>query len=217
MCWCCPMCRATRCCRPYAAGNLQGVTPSFGTWATTDHMMGIALGFRDRALARGAVRRLPRACRRLCFLRGDVALLRHERHDLFFRGLAHSAWPRRRRHNPGRAIRAARRISGESENVRRRALGRAQHDAIHGRHLSGRLVFGISRLALFCSTPTFRSRCWPPASWARCFTAAGVGGASRVSTSLAFSCSAAIFLGCRRFSTWATTSTGSTRRSCSAR
>jgi DHA2 family multidrug resistance protein len=30
---------------PYAAGNLQGVTPSFGTWATTDHMMGIALGF----------------------------------------------------------------------------------------------------------------------------------------------------------------------------
>jgi len=30
---------------PYAAGNLQGVTPSFGTWATTDHMVGIALGF----------------------------------------------------------------------------------------------------------------------------------------------------------------------------
>ncbi len=30
---------------PYAAGNLQGVAPSFGTWATTDHMIGIALGF----------------------------------------------------------------------------------------------------------------------------------------------------------------------------
>ena len=30
---------------PYAAGGLQGVTPSFGTWATTDHMMGIGLGF----------------------------------------------------------------------------------------------------------------------------------------------------------------------------
>jgi DHA2 family multidrug resistance protein len=30
---------------PYAASNLQGVTPSFGTWATTDHMIGIALGF----------------------------------------------------------------------------------------------------------------------------------------------------------------------------
>ena len=30
---------------PYAAGNLQGVTPSFGTWATTDHMVGLALGF----------------------------------------------------------------------------------------------------------------------------------------------------------------------------
>lgn len=29
---------------PYAAANLQGVTPSFGTWATTDHMIGIALG-----------------------------------------------------------------------------------------------------------------------------------------------------------------------------
>lgn len=29
---------------PYAAGSLQGVTPSFGTWATTDHMMGIVLG-----------------------------------------------------------------------------------------------------------------------------------------------------------------------------
>jgi len=29
---------------PYAAGNLAGVTPSFGTWATTDHMIGIALG-----------------------------------------------------------------------------------------------------------------------------------------------------------------------------
>ena len=75
--------------------------------------------------------------------------MRHERHDLFFRGVAHSAWARRRRHNPGRTIGAARRISGESENVRRRALGRAQHDAIHGRHLSRRLVFGISRLALF--------------------------------------------------------------------
>lgn len=30
---------------PYAAGGLQGVTPSFGTWATTDHMIGICLGF----------------------------------------------------------------------------------------------------------------------------------------------------------------------------
>lgn len=30
---------------PYAAGNFQGVTPSFGTWATTDHMIGLALGF----------------------------------------------------------------------------------------------------------------------------------------------------------------------------
>jgi DHA2 family multidrug resistance protein len=29
---------------PYAAGNLAGVSPSFGTWATTDHMIGIALG-----------------------------------------------------------------------------------------------------------------------------------------------------------------------------
>jgi DHA2 family multidrug resistance protein len=29
---------------PYAAGSLQGVTPSFGAWATTDHMMGIVLG-----------------------------------------------------------------------------------------------------------------------------------------------------------------------------
>jgi len=29
---------------PYAAGSLQGVTPSFGTWGTTDHMMGIVLG-----------------------------------------------------------------------------------------------------------------------------------------------------------------------------
>jgi DHA2 family multidrug resistance protein len=30
---------------PYAAANLNAVTPSFGTWATTDHMIGIALGF----------------------------------------------------------------------------------------------------------------------------------------------------------------------------
>src|SRR6202795_4303769 len=30
---------------PYAAANLQGVTPSFGTWATTDHMIGLCLGF----------------------------------------------------------------------------------------------------------------------------------------------------------------------------
>jgi MFS transporter, DHA2 family, multidrug resistance protein len=30
---------------PYAAANLQGVTASFGTWATTDHMIGLALGF----------------------------------------------------------------------------------------------------------------------------------------------------------------------------
>ena len=29
---------------PYAAGNFQGVTPSFGTWATSDHMVGLALG-----------------------------------------------------------------------------------------------------------------------------------------------------------------------------
>lgn len=28
----------------YAAGDLQGVTLSFGTWATTDHIMGIVLG-----------------------------------------------------------------------------------------------------------------------------------------------------------------------------
>jgi DHA2 family multidrug resistance protein len=28
---------------PYAAGSLEGVTPSYGTWATTDHMVGIAL------------------------------------------------------------------------------------------------------------------------------------------------------------------------------
>jgi MFS transporter, DHA2 family, multidrug resistance protein len=30
---------------PYAAGDLQGVTPSFGSWGTTDHMIGLALGF----------------------------------------------------------------------------------------------------------------------------------------------------------------------------
>jgi DHA2 family multidrug resistance protein len=30
---------------PYAADNLQGVTPSFGTWATTDHMIGLALAY----------------------------------------------------------------------------------------------------------------------------------------------------------------------------
>jgi DHA2 family multidrug resistance protein len=29
---------------PYAAGSLQGVNPSFGSWGTTDHMIGIALG-----------------------------------------------------------------------------------------------------------------------------------------------------------------------------
>jgi MFS transporter, DHA2 family, multidrug resistance protein len=29
---------------PYAAGSLGGVTPSFGTWGTTDHLMGVALG-----------------------------------------------------------------------------------------------------------------------------------------------------------------------------
>ena len=29
---------------PYAAGSLQGVTPSFGTWGTTDAMMGIVWG-----------------------------------------------------------------------------------------------------------------------------------------------------------------------------
>ncbi len=37
---------------PYAAGSLQGVTPSFGTWGTTDHMAGIVLGLPiARALA----------------------------------------------------------------------------------------------------------------------------------------------------------------------
>ncbi len=30
---------------PYAAANLGGVTPSFGTWATTNHLIGLALGF----------------------------------------------------------------------------------------------------------------------------------------------------------------------------
>ncbi|MGB6174761.1 MAG: MFS transporter [Methylocella sp.] len=30
---------------PYAAGDFQGVTPSFGTWGTTDHMIGLCLGF----------------------------------------------------------------------------------------------------------------------------------------------------------------------------
>jgi len=34
---------------PSAAGDLQGVTPSFAVWAATDHMIGVALGF---ALAR---------------------------------------------------------------------------------------------------------------------------------------------------------------------
>jgi len=29
---------------PYAAGSLGGVTPSFGTWGTTDHMIGIVMG-----------------------------------------------------------------------------------------------------------------------------------------------------------------------------
>ena len=29
---------------PYAAGGLGGVTPSFASWATTDHLMGVALG-----------------------------------------------------------------------------------------------------------------------------------------------------------------------------
>lgn len=29
---------------PYVAGSLGGVTPSFGSWATTDHMVGLALG-----------------------------------------------------------------------------------------------------------------------------------------------------------------------------
>ncbi len=29
---------------PNAAGSLQGVNPSFGTWGTTDHMMGVVLG-----------------------------------------------------------------------------------------------------------------------------------------------------------------------------
>jgi len=37
---------------PYAAGSLQGVNPSFGTWGTTHHMMGIVLGLPiARALA----------------------------------------------------------------------------------------------------------------------------------------------------------------------
>jgi MFS transporter, DHA2 family, multidrug resistance protein len=30
---------------PYAAGDLQGVTPSFGTWGATDYLIGLALGF----------------------------------------------------------------------------------------------------------------------------------------------------------------------------
>ena len=30
---------------PYVAGDLQGVTPSFGTWGTTDYMIGLGLGF----------------------------------------------------------------------------------------------------------------------------------------------------------------------------
>src|ERR1700730_3285588 len=30
---------------PYAAANLQGVTPSFGTWGATDYQIGLALGF----------------------------------------------------------------------------------------------------------------------------------------------------------------------------
>jgi DHA2 family multidrug resistance protein len=30
---------------PHAAAELQGVTPSSGTWATADHMIGLALGF----------------------------------------------------------------------------------------------------------------------------------------------------------------------------
>jgi MFS transporter, DHA2 family, multidrug resistance protein len=30
---------------PYAAASLQGVTAGFGTWATTDHLIGLALGF----------------------------------------------------------------------------------------------------------------------------------------------------------------------------
>ncbi|WP_036284896.1 MFS transporter [Methylocystis sp. ATCC 49242] len=29
---------------PYVSGDLGGVTPSFGTWGTTDHMMGIVMG-----------------------------------------------------------------------------------------------------------------------------------------------------------------------------
>jgi MFS transporter, DHA2 family, multidrug resistance protein len=30
---------------PYAAVDLQGVTPSFGTWGATDYLIGLALGF----------------------------------------------------------------------------------------------------------------------------------------------------------------------------
>ncbi|HTV32669.1 MAG TPA: MFS transporter [Methylocella sp.] len=30
---------------PYVAGNLQGVTPSFASWGSTDHLIGISLGF----------------------------------------------------------------------------------------------------------------------------------------------------------------------------
>jgi MFS transporter, DHA2 family, multidrug resistance protein len=30
---------------PYAAASLQGVTPSFGAWGTTDYMIGLCLGF----------------------------------------------------------------------------------------------------------------------------------------------------------------------------
>ena len=133
---------------PYAAGNLQGVTPSFGTWATTDHMMGIALGFviaRWLAARFGDYRVLVAAYVFYAAMSLSCAM---SDTIYFFVASRILLGPRRRRHNPCRAIRAARRISGEPENVRRRALGRAQHDAIHGRHLSRRLVFGISRLAL---------------------------------------------------------------------
>ena len=203
---------------PYAASNLQGVTPSFGTWATTDHMMGIALGF---GLARWLAARFGDyrvLVARLCFLRGDVALLRDERHDLFFGGLAGSARRGRRRHYPGRTIRAARRISGEPENVRRRALGRAQHDAVHGlgtylggwysEFLGWRFLFYSNiPVALLSRRRRGFAALWPrvaaalPAFRLRWFFAAG-GDSLWV---------------CRRFSTWATTSTGSTRRSWSSR
>ena len=61
---------------PYAAGSLQGVNPSFGTWATTDHMMGIVLGLPLARWFSGRYRRssdLCRSLRRLCALLASPA------------------------------------------------------------------------------------------------------------------------------------------------